>query len=261
MVNIMRKGKVVLLGAGPGDKGLMTLKGAEILKKAEVVVFDRLVSQDILDMAPASALKINVGKETGHHHIEQTAINQILLDNALAGRFVVRLKGGDPFVFGRGAEELELLRDNGVEFEVVPGITSSLSALAYAGIPATHRDYASSVHIVTAHMKEDGGLNVNFDGLAALDGTIVFLMGVSTARLIEKGLLDAGMDKNTPVAVIENGTRENQRKIITDLSRLSSKMEENNIRPPAIIAVGRVCGLSDKFDWFTPLITAERTVC
>lgn len=171
-------GKVVLLGAGPGDRGLLTIKGANVLKRADVVVYDRLVSDDILNMAAESALKINVGKETDHHNIKQSEINQILLDNALAGKFVVRLKGGDPFLFGRGAEELELLKANGVPFEVVPGVTSPLAAMAYGGIPVTHRDFSSSVHIITGHMKEGGKLNVNFEALVALKGTIIFLMGV-----------------------------------------------------------------------------------
>lgn len=243
-------GKVVLLGAGPGDKGLLTVKGAQVLKKAEVVVYDRLVSQEILSLIPKTAVKINVGKEKDHHSKEQKAINQILLDNALAGRFVVRLKGGDPFLFGRGAEELELLAAYGIEFEVIPGITSSLSALAYAGIPATHREYSSSVHIVTGHLKENNFLDINFSALAALKGTIIFLMGVSAAELIEKGLIEAGMDKDTPAAVVENGTRGNQRKVITVLGELSASIRSKNIRPPAVIAIGLVCALSDKFDWF-----------
>lgn len=243
-------GKVVLIGAGPGDRGLLTIKGADILKKAEVVVYDRLVSKEILDMAPAEAVKINVGKEADHHNIKQSEINKILLDNAMAGKFVVRLKGGDPFLFGRGAEELELLKANGVPFEVIPGVTSPLAAMAYGGIPVTHRDYSSSVHIITGHMKEGGKLNVNFEALAALKGTLIFLMGVSTVKLIEQGLLSAGMKANTPAAIIENGTRENQRKIVTTLGGLADSVEKMNVCPPAVIAVGEVCALSNKFDWF-----------
>lgn len=240
----------MLLGAGPGDRGLLTIKGANVLKRADVVVYDRLVSDDILNMAAESALKINVGKETDHHNIKQSEINQILLDNALAGKFVVRLKGGDPFLFGRGAEELELLKANGVPFEVVPGVTSPLAAMAYGGIPVTHRDFSSSVHIITGHMKEGGKLNVNFEALVALKGTIIFLMGVSTVELIEEGLLSAGMDANTPSAVIENGTRENQRKIVTTLRGLAEAVRKMNVCPPAVIAVGEVCSLSNKFNWF-----------
>jgi uroporphyrinogen III methyltransferase/synthase len=247
----MNKGFVALIGAGPGDKGLLTLKGAELLSKAEVVVFDRLVSQEILEMIPDSSEKIDVGKESGHHKVPQSEINQILLDKALEGKFVIRLKGGDPFLFGRGAEELELLVENNIEFEVVPGITSALSVPAYAGIPVSHRDFCSSVHIITGHARQDGQLEIDFESLGRLSGTLVFLMGVSSLEYIMSGLQNAGMRTDMPAAVIENGTRPTQRKIVSTISELWAKAAENNIHSPAIIVVGEVCLLSDKFDWFT----------
>lgn len=247
----MNKGFVALVGAGPGDKGLLTIKGAELLLKAEVVVFDRLVSQEILEMIPQNAEKIDVGKESGYHKVPQDEINQVLLDKALEGKIVIRLKGGDPFLFGRGAEELELLADNNIEFEVVPGITSALSVPAYAGIPVSHRDFCSSVHIITGHARQDGLLEIDFESLSRLSGTLVFLMGVSSLKFIMAGLKNAGMGDDMPAAVIENGTRPSQRKIVSTISELWAKAAENNIHSPAIIVVGEVCRLSDKFDWFT----------
>lgn len=246
----MKKGFVALIGAGPGDKGLLTIKGAELLAKAEVVVYDRLVSEDILKLIPPYAQRINVGKENKYHPVKQDEINEILLQKALEGYFVVRLKGGDPFVFGRGGEELELLIKNHVQFEVIPGITSAIAALCYAGIPATHRDYCSSVHIITGHAKAGGELTIPFKSLTELNGTLVFLMGISSLPYIMNGLIEAGMCKNTPAAVVENGTRANQRKLIATVETLEQKAREKQIQSPAIIAVGEVCNLSNSFEWF-----------
>ncbi len=182
-----KKGRVILIGAGPGDKGLITVKGLEYLKQADIVVYDRLVSKDILSLSPEKAEFINVGKVMNHHNIPQPEINKILLNKALEGKTVVRLKGGDPFVFGRGGEELELLSENNIEYEVVPGITSAVSALAYAGIPVTHRDFASSIHFVTGHAKDGLVENIDFKALAASKGTILFYMGVSTLSQLING--------------------------------------------------------------------------
>lgn len=247
----MDKGFVVLVGAGPGDKGLLTVRGMEYLKKAEVVLFDRLVSDDILALIPDDAKKIDVGKESGHHPVVQDEINRILFDEALTGKLVVRLKGGDPFVFGRGGEELELLEANGIPFEVVPGITSAISAPAFAGIPITHRDYCSSFHIITGHQKKGKELSINFKALVSAGGTLVFLMGLSSLRNILDGLLNAGMDRNMPAAIIENGTRPGQRKVVGTITDLYDRALEKKIQSPAIIVVGEVCGLSDRFDWFS----------
>ena len=175
----MSTGNVILVGAGPGDPGLLTRKGLEALRQAEVVVFDRLVGPDILNLIPENAEKIDVGKQASNHPVPQYQINQILLEKAQEGKRVVRLKGGDPFLFGRGGEELELLKENGIPFQEVPGVTSALSVPAYAGIPVTHREYCSSVHIITGHAKAGAELKIDFDALRRTNGTLVFLMGVT----------------------------------------------------------------------------------
>ncbi len=247
----MNKGFVALVGAGPGDLGLLTIRGMEYIKKADVVVYDRLVSKDILNLIPENAVKLDVGKESSNHLVEQDKINEILLSEAMEGKTVVRLKGGDPFLFGRGGEELELLEKNGISFEVVPGISSAVSVPAYAGIPVTHRDFCSSVHIVTGHQKANEPLNIDFDALVKTGGTLVFLMGVSSLRQITDALIAAGMDKCVPAAVIENGTRPDQRKIVATLESLYENACKNKIKSPSIIVVGEVCSLSEKYDWFS----------
>lgn len=249
----MQKGFVALVGAGPGGAGLLTRRGGEYIAKADVVVFDRLVSSEILDMIPSGVEKIDVGKIAGFHKVGQSDINTILLEQAQKGRMVVRLKGGDPFVFGRGGEELELLEQHNIPFEVVPGITSAIAAPSYAGIPVTHRDFCSSVHIITAHQKENEPLKINFEALVGTGGTLVFLMGVSAVQGIVNGLLAAGMTSNTAAAVIENGARYNQRKVVTSLGQLLEQVQQQRIKSPAVIIVGDVCSLSDKYDWFSKL--------
>jgi uroporphyrinogen III methyltransferase/synthase len=253
-------GKVTLVGAGPGDVGLLTLKGRQVLESAQVVVYDRLVGDDVLALIPPEAERINVGKEASHHLIPQWRINEILLEQALSGKNVVRLKGGDPFLFGRGGEELELLAEHHVPFEVVPGITSALSVPAYAGIPVTHRDFCSSLHIITGHARADQPLTIDFDALVRTKGTLVFLMGVSALPRICEGLLAAGMDPETPAATVENGTRPNQRKTVATLATLAHEAERRGVHSPAIILVGKVCTLSDQFDWFDRLPLKGRTV-
>lgn len=246
----MKQGFVSLIGAGPGDAGLLTLRGRELLNQADVVVYDRLVSPEILRLIPPGAERIDVGKESRFHPVKQEEINQILLQKAESGKQVVRLKGGDPFVFGRGGEELELLADNNIPFEVVPGITSAIAAMSYAGIPATHRDYCSSIHIITGHAREGGELDIPFKALVQLKGTLVFLMGVSALDYLTGGLLEAGMSPDMPAAVIENGTRPEQRKVLATVGTLVQKAALMGLKSPAIIAVGRVCTLSGKFDWY-----------
>ena len=246
-------GKVTLVGAGPGDPGLLTRKGLEVLQKAEVVVYDRLVSPAILAMMPEKAEHIDVGKQASRHPVPQDRINQILLDKALEGRNVVRLKGGDPFLFGRGGEELELLAQHGVSFEEVPGITSAISAPAYGGIPVTHRDCCSSLHIVTGHQRAGKELDIDFEALVRTKGTLVFLMGVSALPQICKGLLDAGMEPHMPAAVVERGTTPAQRRISATLGTLPAVAEEAKVESPAVIVVGKVCALAEDFDWFDKL--------
>ena len=254
------KGNVILVGAGPGDPGLLTQKGRQALKQAQVVVFDRLVSPAILALIPPQAEAIDVGKESSHHLVPQDQINRILLEKALEGKRVVRLKGGDPFLFGRGGEELELLEAAGIPFQVVPGVTSALSVPAYAGIPVTHRDFCSSVHIITGHARAGAELSIDFDALKRTGGTLVFLMGVTSLPKICKGLLDAGMAPDMPAAVVERGTLPRQRKLVSTLEKLPSEAEKAGVKSPAIIVVGKVCALSSRFDWFDGLPMKGKTV-
>ena len=246
-------GKVFLLGAGPGDGGLLTRKGERVLRGAQVVVYDRLVGDDILAMMPESAELINVGKHAGSHPVPQEQISRILLDKALEGKNVVRLKGGDCFLFGRGGEELELLCEHHVPFEVIPGVPSPIAATAYAGIPVTHRDFCASVHFITGHRRENGALDLDYETLVKLNGTLVFLMSVATCGEIASGLIAGGMSPEMDCAVIENGTRPNQRRFLSTLDRLERTVEENRVVSPALIVVGRVCSLADSFDWFDTL--------
>lgn len=245
----MAKGKVYLIGAGPSDPGLLTVKGKKLLQLADVVIYDRLVGTEILSEIPPSAQKIDVGKTAGNHPIPQQEINRLLLQKAQEGLTVVRLKGGDPFVFGRGGEELELLAEHNIPFEIVPGVTSALAVAAYAGIPVTHRDFCSSIHIITAHRKQGKDSLPDFDTLAKLDGTLVFLMGVSSLPIICTELIRAGMPQNTPAAVLERGTTAKQRRIVADLETLPQRAEAAKIQTPAIILVGAVCTLSKQFHW------------
>ncbi len=246
-------GKVILVGAGPGDPGLLTVKGRRALEQADVVVYDRLVSQAVLELIPEGARRINVGKQANNHIVPQSRINQILLEEAQAGHTVVRLKGGDPFVFGRGGEELELLARHGVAFEEIPGVTSAVAAAAYAGIPVTHRDYSSSLHIITGHAREGERLAIDFEALARVGGTLVFLMGVTAMPMIVQGLLDAGMNGATPAAMVEQGTLPAQRRCSATLATLPQRAREMGIHSPALIVVGGVCALAEDFCWFDRL--------
>lgn len=246
----MMVGKVWLVGAGPSDPGLITVKGKQVLEQAQVVVYDQLVGAGILSMMPQGAELIDVGKQAGNHKVTQENINRILLEKAKEGKRVVRLKGGDPFLFGRGGEELEALVKEQIPFEVVPGVTSALAVPAYAGIPVTHRDYTSSLHIITAHKKKGSDETINYQALAALgDVTLVFLMGVSALPRIVHGLMEAGVEAERPCAVIENGTRYNQRYLTAPLNRLEEEAGKIQIGTPGIIVVGRVCELAEQFHW------------
>lgn len=243
-------GKVWLVGAGPSDVGLLTVKGKEILEKAQVVVYDRLVGAGILALIPKEAEVIDVGKRAGNHTMPQEEINRLLLEKAQEGKEVVRLKGGDPFLFGRGGEELELLAEHHIPFEIVPGITSAISVPAYNGIPVTHRDYTSSVHIITGHKKRDEKLELDFEALVRLQGTLVFLMGVSALFDICTGLLQAGIGADMPAAILQQGTTAGQKKIIATVSTLVQEVEKQGIETPAIIVVGKVCALGNRFAWY-----------
>ena len=242
-------GKILLVGAGPGGKGLLTLRGLEALGEADAVVYDRLVSEEILSLIPSSAEKIDAGKSPGSHPVPQPEINRILVEKAEEGKTVVRLKGGDPFVFGRGGEELDLPAERGIPFEVVPGVTSAVAALSEAGIPVTARGVASSFHVITGHQKGDEPLQIPFDALAKAGGTLVFLMGMGALPKLAEGLISAGMDPETPAAIVENGARPEQRKLLSTLARLPEEAAAMGLHSPAVIAVGAVCGLSGRYDW------------
>lgn len=246
----MKQGKVWLVGAGPFDEGLFTLKGKYVLEHADVVVYDQLVGDGIMGMIPPKATRIDVGKQAGNHKVVQERINELLLEEARKGMRVVRLKGGDPFLFGRGGEELELLCENGIPFEVVPGITSAISVPAYAGIPVTHREFSSSLHIITGHKKKGSKESIDYKSLVALgEVTLVFLMSVGVLPEIVKGLVEAGMDQNMPAAILESGTTYHQRKVVATIETLPEEAKKHQITTPGILVVGRVCSLSDKFTW------------
>lgn len=242
-------GKVWLVGAGPGDAGLLTVKAVHLIESADVIVYDALISVELLSRIPHDTETVYVGKHSGNHPVPQEKINQILVREAKKGKKVLRLKGGDPFVFGRGGEELETLVREHIPFEVVPGITSSVAVPAYAGIPVTHRDYTSSFHVITGHARKDGTLNIDFDSLVRLNGTLVFLMSVSSMEKIMKGLTDAGMNPDMPAAVLERGTTAGQRRVTATVGTLKEESDRAGIRTPAIIVVGKVCALADELHW------------
>ena len=253
MVNEMKTvkgaGKVWLVGAGPSDAGLFTLKGHQVLTDAEVVVYDALVGPAILAMIPDTAEAINVGKRSSNHTMRQEQISELLAEKAKEGKRVVRLKGGDPFLFGRGGEELEVLIREGIPYEVVPGVTSAISVPAYQGIPVTHRDYCSSVHIITGHKREGEACDIDFEALVRTRGTLVFLMGVSALKMICEGLLAAGMKKDMPAALLSKGTTAAQKRIVATVSTLPEEVARQGAVTPAIIVVGEVCALADTFSW------------
>ena len=246
------KGKVYLVGAGPGDYKLLTLKGLECIKKADVIVYDRLANKNYLKEAKENCEFIYVGKASSNHTLPQDDINRVIADKAKEGKIVTRLKGGDPYVFGRGGEEGELLKEEGIEFEVVPGITSAIGGLCYAGIPITHRDYASSFHVITGHLRDDDKENpeINWNALANTNGTLVFLMGVANLQKISSNLIKEGKSKDTPVALISWATRSNQRVITSTLENVYETAVRENVKPPTLIAVGDVVELRDKLNFF-----------
>lgn len=241
------RGEVVLVGAGPGDAGLLTLKGLQQIQQADVVVYDRLVSDDIMNLVRRDADRVFVGKRAGFHCVPQSEINQILLNEAKKGKRVVRLKGGDPFIFGRGGEELETLCHENIPFSVVPGITAASGCSAYSGIPLTHRDYAQSVRLVTGHLKN--GDELDWANLAAEKQTLVFYMGLGQAAFIQQQLIAHGMKATTPVALVENGTAVNQRVVDGKLNQLGDLAKQ--VESPALIIVGAVVGLRSKLNWFS----------
>ncbi len=242
-------GRVYLVGAGPGDPELLTLRGATLLAGADVVLYDNLVSARILELAPASAERIYVGKKAAHHVLPQDEINALLVSHARQGRRVVRLKGGDPFIFGRGGEEIEALVDAAISFEVVPGVTAAAGVAAYAGIPLTHRDHAQSVVFATGFLK-DGALDLDWTMLARGAQTLVIYMGISRLGDICARLIEHGLAADTPAGVIERGTTDAQRVCVGTLADLADRVREAGIRPPALTVVGGVVGLYPRLAWF-----------
>jgi len=242
-------GEVYLVGAGPGDPDLLTFRALRLMQKADVVVYDRLVSPEILELVRRDAEKIYVGKAKSKHTIPQDEINELLAKEALAGNRVVRLKGGDPFIFGRGGEELETLIEHGVSFQVVPGITAASGAASYAGIPLTHRDHAKSVVFATGHL-QDNSINLNWQGLAQPDQTIVFYMGLTGLPIICEQLVKHGLDATTPIAMVQSATTPDQKVVTGTLENIQKKATAANIKPPALIIVGSVVSLHKKLNWF-----------
>jgi len=254
-------GKVYLVGAGPGDPGLITVKGLRCLNEADVIVYDHLINDRFLDDAPVTTKKINVGKQVGKKVLEQKEINKLLVKEARCGKTVVRLKGGDPFLFGRGGEEAETLVESGIPFEIVPGVTSAIAAPAYAGIPPTHRGLASSVAIVTGH--EDPAkeaMAVNFKKIALSVDTIVCLMGVGKMGTIVDQIQKGGRSPETPAAVVERGTYPHQRVVEGKLKNILSKARKAGIKPPAVIVVGEVAQLRNTLAWFESRPLAGKTI-
>ncbi|OEE45803.1 uroporphyrinogen-III C-methyltransferase [Vibrio anguillarum] len=240
-------GEVALIGAGPGDPELLTLKALSFLQQADVVLYDYLVSDEIMALVPSDTILVCVGKRAGHHSVPQEKTNQLLIDFAQQGYKVVRIKGGDPFMFGRGGEELEVLFDAGVKFQVIPGITAAAGATAYAGIPLTHRDYAQSALFVTGHLKAEND-DMDWSTLARGNQTLVIYMGLMKSSYIQQQLIEHGRQANTPIAIIERGTQRSQKVFkgqLSDLSLLAAQAQA-----PALIVVGEVVALSEKLHWF-----------
>ncbi len=245
------QGEVYLVGGGPGDPELLTLRALRLMQQADVVLYDRLVSDGVMELVRRDAERIYVGKRRSEHAMEQENINQLLVDLAKEGKRVLRLKGGDPFIFGRGGEEIELLAQNNIPFQVVPGITAASGCSAYAGIPLTHRDYAQSVRFVTGHLKSDN-TNLQWPELANPTQTLVFYMGLVGLKEICESLISHGRSPQTPVALIEKGTTQEQRVLIADLQSIADVVAANDVHAPTLFIVGEVVKLHDNLKWFNP---------
>ncbi len=239
-------GEVALIGAGPGDPELLTLRAYRLIQESECVVYDRLVSDEIMAMVPESAEKIYVGKKCDQHTLTQTEINQLLVDRAKSGRKIVRLKGGDPFIFGRGGEEVQDLLKANVACRVVPGITAASACTTYSGIPLTHRDHVHGCTFITGHLQEGEGLSLPWEALARQDHTLVIYMGIKTCGIISRELMKHGLPKDLPVALISHGTSDRHQSRVTDLVSLPQFVSEHSIKPPTLIVIGNVVTALDK---------------
>ncbi len=260
-MNSQKTNKVYLVGAGPGDPYLMTLRGKDLLEQADVIIYDHLVNNALLNMTSPETENIYVGKQSGRHTLSQVEINELILKKSEEGKKVVRLKGGDPFVFGRGGEEAEFLKENNIVFEIVPGITAATAALAYSGIPLTHRGIASAASIVTGHEDPDKDeSDINWEALAVMNGTLVFYMGVKRLPFIIEQLKKFGKPVSTPAALIRMGTLPRQRTVTGTIENIVDKAEQGGIKPPALIVIGDVINMRDKLKWYENLPLFGKTI-
>jgi len=245
-----KTGFVSLVGSGPGSVELLTIKALRLIQSADVVVYDRLVSSEILGLIPKGISRISVGKAPGNHCVPQSEINKIIVNLARSGRKVVRLKGGDPYMFGRGGEEVQALNKYKIPFEIVPGITAASGCSAYSGIPLTHRGLSRRVQFITGHFNNDEPLEHNWQSIADPDSTLVIYMGLAKLAEVSKQLIAAGLPADIPAAAIQNGTTNIQQRVIAPLNELDHAVKQKQLETPVIIIIGKVVSLADEFDWF-----------
>lgn len=246
-------GKVYLVGAGPGDPDLLTVRAVRLLSSADVVVYDRLISREILDLVPVGVSRIAVGKYSGHHSVCQEDTNKALVALARSNRCVVRLKGGDPFVFGRGSEEALFIRQAGIAFEVVPGITAAVACSAYAGIPLTHRGVSKGFRVVTGHLQQNGSLDLDWDAMVDPECTLVIYMGLGSLGHIVQQLKSAGLSPEIPAAAIQDGTTPEQKSVLGTLDSLCGLVRHHGMKPPTLIVIGHSAALAADLSWFDPV--------
>ena len=246
----MGKGMVYLVGSGRGDPDLLTVKALRLIQSADVIFYDRLVSDEILALIPKGVSRFMVGKASGHHCVPQQEINQLLVNAADKSRTIVRLKGGDPYLFGRGSEEALALKKHGIKFEVIPGITAASGCSSYAGIPLTHRGMSRSVQFITGHFREDEPLEINWEKLVNPQNTLVFYMGLSSLDYICQSLMKAGLEPDTAAAAVQNGTTMQQNRLISDVNNISEAVKQSGMQAPVMIIIGEVVTLADDLSWF-----------